>query len=98
MIPPDRFTYLSNTERITGPKGWKEMEWSKNQVRKLSLKAAQEIKSLNKNTTLEFVIYAFRKKISGCNCAFMAKYNSPAGNVTLIMTMVESMIFVHVIN
>ncbi|XP_054717513.1 LOW QUALITY PROTEIN: uncharacterized protein LOC129226909 [Uloborus diversus] len=67
-IPPDRFAYTTNIQKITEPKNWKELEDIKNPYEKAKwLEAIEdEIKSINKNNTWELVNPPQGKKIIGC--------------------------------
>lgn len=63
-VPPERLTYLTNTNRIIEPKQWKALQQTENPQNKARWLEAtnEEIKSLSKNQTWESVDLQLGKK------------------------------------
>ncbi|GBO15121.1 Retrovirus-related Pol polyprotein from transposon TNT 1-94 [Araneus ventricosus] len=81
-IPPERFAFFANPERIEVPKGWNDVLKMENPYEKQKWieSTKEEMKSLQKNETWKLVTPPSGKKIIGCRWKFKAKYDSK-GNI-----------------
>ncbi|GBM15717.1 hypothetical protein AVEN_262888-1 [Araneus ventricosus] len=81
-IPPERFVFFANPERIKEPKSWNDVLKMENpyEKQKLMESTTEEMKSLQKNETWKLVTPPSGKKFIGCRWTFKAKYDSK-GNI-----------------
>ncbi|GBM89165.1 Retrovirus-related Pol polyprotein from transposon TNT 1-94 [Araneus ventricosus] len=81
-IPPERFAFFANPERIKAPKGWNDVLKMENPYEKQKWieSTEEEMKSLQKNETWKLVTPPSGKKVIGCRWTFKAKYDSK-GNI-----------------
>ncbi|GBL75184.1 Retrovirus-related Pol polyprotein from transposon TNT 1-94 [Araneus ventricosus] len=81
-IPPERFAFFANPERIKEPKSWNDVLKMENPYEKQKWieSTKEEMKSLQKNETWKLVTPPSGKKVIGCRWTFKAKYDSK-GNI-----------------